>query len=204
MSKPLPIEYRLNELTESIDKFSLRLLSLYDGIVTSNPRLTFKSKSTSLPTERRYKRLNLPCLSAYIFPDTFHRSNMLGLARPERIFTQMDDPCTYFPSYVFTAHLELEAENKTQECRIFYVFIIRSVQLKSLGQTNLLVRRREFTPSLLQSINCSNFVRQTRRKKIDWSDNKPFTVNIPRTNILVCTYNKYVYMSRHIPPSQAG
>ena len=50
---------------------------------------------------------------------------------------------------VGVAHSEkLEAENKTQECKIFYIFI-SSVQLKSLGQTNLLVRRREFTSCLL-------------------------------------------------------
>ena len=36
---------------------------------------------------------------------------------------------------------ELEAENKSQECRVFYVFI-GSFQLKRLGQTNLLVRRK--------------------------------------------------------------
>ena len=34
------------------------------------------------------------------------------------------------------ANLTKEEENKTQECRVFYVFI-SSVQLKSLGQTNL-------------------------------------------------------------------
>ena len=40
-----------------------------------------------------------------------------------------------------TAHLlaKLEAENKTQECKIFYIFIISSFQLKSLGQTKLLL-----------------------------------------------------------------
>ena len=82
-----------------------------------------------------------------------------------------------------------EAENETQKCSMFYIFN-GSVQLKSLGQTNLLVRRREFSPSLLQSINCSNFARQTRRKQFDWSDNKPFTVNIPRTNILVTSHSR--------------
>ena len=43
---------------------------------------------------------------------------------------------------------KLEAENETQKCSMFYIFI-SSVQLKSLVQTNLLVHRREFTSSLL-------------------------------------------------------
>ena len=42
---------------------------------------------------------------------------------------------------------KLEAENETQKCGIFYIFI-SSVQLKSLGQTNLLVLRQS-RPSLL-------------------------------------------------------
>ena len=50
---------------------------------------------------------------------------------------------------------KLEAENKTQTCKIFYIFIISSVQLKSLGKTNLLVLRREFTSSLF-CLTCTN------------------------------------------------
>ena len=51
---------------------------------------------------------------------------------------------------------KLEAENETQKCSMFYIFI-GSFRPKSLGQTNLLlVRRREFTSSLLCLCQSSN------------------------------------------------
>ena len=70
------------------------------------------------------------------------RSN-LSLTRPQRNLTGVQRRRCFGRS-------KLEAENKTKKCKIFYVFIISSFQLKSLGQTNLLlVLRREFTSSLL-------------------------------------------------------
>ena len=58
---------------------------------------------------------------------------------------------------------KLEAQNETQKCSRFYIFI-GSVQLKSLGQTNLLlVHRREFTSSLLCLTDTNGLVTSNSR-----------------------------------------
>ena len=97
---------------------------------------------------RTYARSTNPVMSTY-FPERnltakrrcFGRSN--NLVRPQRNFTGERRRCCFGQSTNLvvktSAHLaKLEEENKTQECKIFYVFIISSFQLKSLDRRDWL------------------------------------------------------------------
>ena len=167
--------------------------SFYDGLVASNSRLTFKSKSTSLPclgracvhpfadgrvrpsrTHLCFGRTDLfVCEWMYVHTRT-GSLDKLHRRKDNRIIQPFTLTCSHI--LIFTLSLvdayhkesrqkrlpvklgqtnlllvrlaKYEAENKTQKCKIFNVFI-RSFQLKSPGKTNILVHRGEFTSSLL-------------------------------------------------------
>ena len=94
--------------------------------VNSKPKTPFK-----LTRLKRY--LTSPPVTSQT---TYVQSN---LAR-QQINLISEQCCFGRPTNLTTAHLAKEEENKTQECKIFYVFI-SSFQLKSLVQTNLLMCR---------------------------------------------------------------
>ena len=72
----------------------------------------------------------------------FGRSNLVSLSRPQR--NLIGERRCLGRSNLVSQLVSLEAQNKTLNCRTFYIFIISSAQLKSLGQTNLFVRRSQF------------------------------------------------------------
>ena len=117
------------------------------------------------------QRFSLPCLSTY-FPEStyfseafFARSSLACLVAVGMVKTttahlfHLAERRTKRSSLAWPACLVIvKTKNKTQECKIFYIFI-SSVHLKSLVQTNqLLVRRREFTSCLPCLYMCDGFL----------------------------------------------
>ena len=87
-------------------------------------------------------------LSTYICPDAFH------LAWPERNLSTYICPDAFhlaWPERNLSTYICPDAEIKQRNAK-YFIFIISSFQLKSLGQTNLLVRRGDFTSCL----TCTN------------------------------------------------
>ena len=110
-------------------------------------------------TKKKNQRRNMPFFYVHRFNFKrccFGRSKLVRLARPQRnltgerrSFARFNLACLAVGVVKTTAHLaKLEVDNKTQKCKIFYMFIISSVQLKSLGQTNSSSRGKSESCSL--------------------------------------------------------
>ena len=132
MSKPLPaawppVRHRLT-MTTSYSRQTRSTVAVYPIIGISTLNRPIESSRQARPERKTGFFSTVGWKKRTFNPDAFH------LARVKT-----------------TAHLaKLGEENKTQEYGVFCVFITSSFQLKSLGMTKLLVRRRElFTSSLL-------------------------------------------------------